>query len=264
MTSPTYGSPDAWSAGPDLVYGALATAAVALLPLPPPPTGALTLDAGAGTGAIARALRMVGAAVVEVDSSESMLRHDAATRPQRIVADLTRLPLRKRCFHAAVAGFVLSHLVDPELGLSELARVTRPDGAVMATAFPAGPRVPSYPVKVAVDDVLTRYGYQSPDWYAALKSAGEARVGDQSALARLGLAAGLHDVRVDQVSVDIAHLGDHVLVRWRLGMAQVAPWLQAQDPGRRAEITLAARHALEAIPPAPLPMLVLRGRPAPL
>jgi ubiquinone/menaquinone biosynthesis C-methylase UbiE len=257
--TPVYDSPSAWSAGPDLVYGALAAAAMALLVLP---GEALTLDAGAGTGAFARALRRAGATVVEVDTSAPMLRHDAAARPRRVVGDLTALPLREHCFDAAVAGFVLSHLPDPGRGLSELVRVTRPGGIVVATSFPAGPAVPGHPVKVAIDHVLTRYGYQPPDWYLALKTTGEARVGEQAALESLGAAAGLHHISVDQVSVDIDDIDDSALVRWRLGMAQVAPWVQAQEPARQADITDAAGQALEAIAPVPLPMLVLRGRSA--
>ncbi len=258
MNQSAYDSPAAWAAGPDVVYGALAWAALALLP---GLAGTRVLDAGAGTGAFSRALRLSGADVVEVDTSFPMIRHDRATRPPAIVADITALPLRERCFDAAVAGFVLSHLDDPERGLSELVRVTRPGGTVLVNAFAAGPAVPGHPAKVAVDEVLARYAYRPPDWYAAIKSGGEERVGSVSGLSTLAAAAGLDCVRVDRLDVDLVGLGTDALVRWRLGMAQVAPWLQAQDRARRTEVALAAREALDALPPTPLPMLVLRGRP---
>ncbi len=260
MTSPDYDSPEEWAAGPDLVYGALAEAAVALLSVPP---GSRVLDAGTGTGAVARALQRRGAEVVAVDASSSMLVHDAASRPPAAAGDLEALPIRSRCLHAAVAGFVLSHLADPRRGLAELARVTRPGGTVLATAFPAGPGTPTHPAKAAVDEVLTRYGYRPPDWYTDLKSTGEERVGTAAGLSLLATESGLDAASVERLEVDLTTLGNDALVRWRLGMAQVAPWLAAQHPDRSADIAAAVRDRLDAVPPTPLPMLVLRGIPAP-
>ena len=80
-------------------------------------------------------------------------------------------------------------------------------------------------------------------------------------LSTLAMAAGLDRVRLDRLDVDLEGLGTDALVRWRLSMAQVSPWLQAQDRARRTEVGLAVREALGALPPTPLLMLVLRGRP---
>jgi SAM-dependent methyltransferase len=256
MTSPAYDSPAAWAAGPDRIYRVLAEAAVAELA---DPVGPRALDAGAGTAAVGRQLRQRGASVVELDISEAMLREDRAERPLPVVGDVTALPLQDRCVDLTVAGFVLSHLDDPERGLAELARVTRRGGTVLVTAFPAGPDVPSHPAKLAVDDVLSSHGYQPPDWYVALKSGGEERVGSRQALADLAAAVGLVDPVVEQVSVDISRLDVDVLMGWRLGMAQVAPWLTAQDHGHRDEVRRRTREALLTVPPTPLAMLVLTG-----
>jgi SAM-dependent methyltransferase len=256
MTDPAYGSPAVWAAGPDRVYRALAEAAIALIP---DISGSLALDAGAGTAAVAAQLRRRGAAVVELDISEAMLRHDRGERPMAIVGDATALPLRDGCVDLAVAGFVLSHLDDPERGLGELVRVTRLGGIVLITAFPAGPDVPGHPAKVAVDDVLRAYGYEAPEWYLELKSAGEERVGSRSALGELAAAVGLVDAVAEQVDVDISAVNVDVLVRWRLGMAQVAPWLAAQAPDRQEDIRRSTRDALQGVPATPLAMLVLRG-----
>ena len=144
MTTPAYGSPRDWAAGPDLVYRALAEAAVKQLP---PAPGSWAVDAGAGTAAFARQLRRRYVNVVELDISETMLRHDRAERPMAVVGDVTALPLCDGCADLTVAGFVLSHLDDAGRGLSELVRVTKPGGTVLATAFPAGSGAPSHPVK---------------------------------------------------------------------------------------------------------------------
>ena len=92
-----------------------------------------------------------------------------------VVGDVTALPLCDGCADLTVAGFVLSHLDDAGRGLSELVRVTKPGGTVLATAFPAGSGAPSHPVKVVVDDVLSEYGYRAPDWYLALNPPGRSR-----------------------------------------------------------------------------------------
>ena len=256
MTTPAYGSPRDWAAGPDVVYRALAEAAVRQLP---PAPGSWAVDAGPGTAAFARQLRRRYVNVVELDISEAMLRHDRAERPMAVVGDVTALPLCDGCVDLTVAGFVLSHLDDAGRGLSELVRVTKPGGTVLATAFPAGSGAPSHPAKVAVDDVLSGYGYRAPDWYLALKSAGEEQVGSRTALAELAAGVGLAGVAIDRLEVDISHLGIDALVGWRLGMAQVAPWLHDEPAERREQIRSAARSAVEKVSLTALTMLVLSG-----
>jgi trans-aconitate methyltransferase len=247
-----YNAPEQWVAGPDLVYGELARAAVALLP-----PAADVLDAGAGTGAVTRALLARGARVLAVDGSLPMLRRVPMARA--VAADVCALPLASGCVDAAVAGFVLSHVADPVAALRELARVVQPGGTVLATAFPAGVDSPRHPAKAALDRVLDEHGYRTPGWYERLKTDGEPRVGGESQLERLASAAGLGDARVNSVDVPLAGLDAAALVRWRFGMPQVVPWLDALSTDERAALEHAGLAALDGQPPAPLPMLVLRG-----
>ena len=256
MTDAAYHSPAAWAAGPDRVYRQLAEAAVARVPVA---SGWLALDAGAGTAAVARQLRLRGAVPVELDISEAMLRHARNERSMPVVGDVLALPLRDRSVDLAVASFVLSHLSDPGRGLAELVRVARPGGIVLVTAFPAGPDTPSHPAKVAVDNVLSAYGYEPPDWYLQLKWAGEERVGSRDALAELASRVGMSSAVVEQVDVDLGGVGVDALMRWRLGMAQVAPWLSAQNRNRQEEIRRTTHQALQAVPATPLAMLLLSG-----
>jgi SAM-dependent methyltransferase len=250
---PAYDDGDVWRAGPDRIYGRLAAASVDTLG--GPLDGRLALDAGAGTGAVTRALARRGARVVPVDLSASMLK--AARARPGAVADVRRLPFAGAAFDLAAAGFVLSHLPDPDTALAELARVTRSGGTVLATAFPAGRR---HPVKVAVDEVLAATGYRDPDWYLDLKESGEVRIGTAAALAALAVGAGLSTPVVDEVAVDLAGLDAPALAAWRLGMAQVAPFVAGLGEERRqALVADATAAAAGAGGPQPLPILVLRG-----
>jgi SAM-dependent methyltransferase len=251
-----YDDGQAWAAGPAQVYDRLAAAAVALLP--GPLAGMLVLDAGAGTGAATRALRGHGATVIAVDLSLSMLR--AGLSPG-VVGDITRLPVSADAVDSSIAAFVLSHLRQPEAAMAELVRVTRPGGLVAATAFPAGLH---HPVKAAIDQVLEADGYRPPQWYSDLKTTGEARVGAEAALARLAGDAGLVGATVDMVTVEIAPLGVEAVVSWRLGMAQISPYVKALGADQRHRL-LAKAHAAAATAglDQPLQMLVLRARVGP-
>jgi SAM-dependent methyltransferase len=259
MSPAPYDDPRAWADGPDQVFGRLAAAAADLLDLGVVAAEHLVLDAGTGTGAFARALGERGARVVAVDASPAMLSFRRAGRPPALAGDLCALPLRDGCVDAAVAAFVLSHLPDPVLALGELARVVRPGGPVLTTSFRGGPGTVSHPAKTAIDRVLDEFGYRPPGWYVTLKGAGEERVGAPAALLAVAERAGLARARVDEVDVALDGLDADALMRWRLGMAQVAPWLAALGEARRAEIRAAGRTALAGMSAAPLPMLVLRA-----
>ena len=241
-----------WAAGPDRIYRALAVAAVDLLP---DLRGALVLDAGTGTGAAADALRMRGARVLPVDRSPDMLAFGDPALP--VVGDVTALPLRAGCVDGAVAAFVLNHLSEPLAGLAELRRVTRAGGPVLATTFPTTP----HPVKTAVDEVLAARGLRAPRWYVELR-AGVGRTGSAERLRALASAAGLSGVDVRLLRLDLAGRDPAVLVAWRLGMAQTAPWLATLDPAARDRVRDDAVAAVAALgPPPPLEMLALRATP---
>ena len=248
-----YASAEAWAQGPDRVYGELARVAVDLLP--GPLDGRLVLDAGSGTGAASRALTARGARVLATDQSPAMLGYQSTARPPAVAADVAALPLPDCCVDGVVASFVLSHVDRPEAALAELARVTRSGGMVLVTAFTAGG--PAHPVKVAVDGVLARYGYTPPAWYAALKGAGELRVGVPASLTALATGAGLHRTELVSLAIDVSVLGPTALAAWRLGMAQTAPWLAALPPAVRSDVDSACIDAVAATPPTPLGVLVL-------
>jgi SAM-dependent methyltransferase len=246
--TPSYGTASAWAAGPDVIYGALAEAALDRWTVRP---GVLVLDAGCGTGALSRPLRARGARVVALDRSADMLTHGRSDRS--LLGDVTALPLRTSSVDGAVAGFVVNHLPDPVAGLAELGRVTRAGGPVLATTFAVEP----HPVKATVEAVLLRHGYRPPRWYVEFR-AHAGLTGDADRLGAVGATAGLSDVDVRRVELDLTGYPAAALAGWRLGMAHTAPWLAARPALARTEITVAATAAVTALgPPPALPMLVL-------
>jgi ubiquinone/menaquinone biosynthesis C-methylase UbiE len=69
------------------------------------------------------------------DLSHEMLRRARhrlrSSRPRFVVADLTRLPFADGSFDCVTCGYVLEHLPDARLGLSELSRVMQPGARML-------------------------------------------------------------------------------------------------------------------------------------
>ena len=88
------------------------------------------LDVGSGAGQIAKHLIKYSDKEAEItcfDLSHEMLRRARSrlksNRPRFVVADLTRLPFADALFDCVTCGYVLEHLPDARVGLSELSRV---------------------------------------------------------------------------------------------------------------------------------------------
>jgi len=256
-----------WADGPGPVYARLAQALVAAAPVPLP--GAVVLDLGAGTGLAGRAALAAGARrVVAADLSLGMLRQardsaapdpapdpaapdpaapDPAPDPAApalgadavwapVAADAVALPFRDGRFDLVVAAFCLNHLDSLAAGLAEVRRV---GAAIAASVFAPGW---SHPALSAVEEVLSSFGYQPPAWHSCLSPG--SRAGDPELLAAAAAAAGFADVRVRTKEVSTAIATPAQLASWRLGLAQVAPFLRSLDTPGRAAVRRAAEQAV--------------------
>jgi SAM-dependent methyltransferase len=214
----------AWEDGPGRIYGRLSEVLVACVP--GGVAGRDMLDLGAGTGAAGRAALAQGAArVVEVDFAIGLLAVGRETRPPAVASDIRALALRDECLDVVIAAFSLNHLVDPERAAAEAARVLRPNGGLVVSAYAEDD---THPVKQVVERACAERGWRPPGWYRDLQQDAAPRLATPDR-ALEELAAVLPGARAGLVRVPFPELDRRALVEWRLGMAQFAPFVASLD-----------------------------------
>ncbi|MDQ1741164.1 MAG: hypothetical protein QOE53_2816 [Pseudonocardiales bacterium] len=101
--------------------------------------GQRALDVGSGPGALTAVLveRLGSRAVVAVDPSASFVSELRRRLPEVDVrqARAEQLPFSDEAFDLVLAQLVVHFLDDPEAGIAEMARVTRPGGVVAACVW---------------------------------------------------------------------------------------------------------------------------------
>lgn len=109
-------------------------AVVAALKIEP---GHRILDLAAGTGTSSEPMRQAGAQVVACDFSLGMLQtgHTRLPEVDFVAGDGTSLPFADNTFDAVSISFGLRNIVDPDQGLREMLRVTKPGGRLVVCEF---------------------------------------------------------------------------------------------------------------------------------
>jgi ubiquinone/menaquinone biosynthesis C-methylase UbiE len=206
-------------------------------------SGQRAIDVGCGPGALTTELvRRLGATnVAAVDPSAPFVEAARARLPgvDVRVAPAEALPFDDRSFDVALAQLVVHFMTDPVAGIAEMARVTRPGGAIVACVWDfAGDRSPLSPFWTAVKEM-------EPDNTGESSYAG-ARQGH---LVEIFRAAGLRDVEEHVIRADLTHV---TFEDWwnpfTAGVGPAGAHAKALDATRRAELRERIRAGL---PPPP-------------
>jgi SAM-dependent methyltransferase len=206
-------------------------------------TGGTALDVGCGPGALTRELvnRLGPDAVTAVDPSESFVAAAAERLPgvtvQRAAAE--HLPFADGRFDAALAQLVVHFMSDPNAGLGEMRRVTRPGGTVAACVWDhAGGRGPLSPLWDAARELDS-----SVEGESLLAGARHGH------LAELFETAGLHVIYDGALEVEVQH---PTFEEWwepfTLGVGPAGGYVTGLDPEKRERLKELCR---ERLPPAP-------------
>jgi demethylmenaquinone methyltransferase/2-methoxy-6-polyprenyl-1,4-benzoquinol methylase len=173
--------------------------------------GERVLDLAAGTGTSSEPFAAAGALVVPCDFSQGMLQVGKQARPALpfVAGDGTRLPFADGTFDAVTISFGLRNIVDPDAGLRELLRVTRPGGRLVVCEFSSPTWAPFRTVYVEylmrALPPIARTVSSNPDAYVYLAESIRAWP-DQPALAGRIAAAGWSDVAWQNLSGGIVAL----------------------------------------------------------
>ena len=167
-----------------------------------------------------------------------------------VIGDATALPFSDGAFDLAATAFCFSHLDRPEHALREARRVA---ASLLSGSF-AGDS--DHPAKAAVDEVVRRYGYETPAWYLAMK--GDHPMDHPERLAELARSAGFGSVDVDTVQVDTGVTTSTDLAALAPGHGPVRavprqPWTPLSRESLRRDV----ESAVDGLPPLVVPVLVL-------
>jgi SAM-dependent methyltransferase len=208
--------------------------------------GDRAIDVGCGPGALTVELvaRLGADHVAAVDPSESFV---AAARERLPGVDVRRaaaesLPFAEAAFDAALAQLVVHFMTDPVVGIREMARVTRPGGAVVACVWDiGGGRSPLTPFWAAARSI-------DPGAPTEMERAGT-HAGQLDAIFR---AAGLEGVEESEIRADTVHPDfEDWWVPFEIGAGPVAPYMASLDVETKARIRERARAML---PSGPVPI----------
>jgi ubiquinone/menaquinone biosynthesis C-methylase UbiE len=165
--------------------------------------GQRALDVGCGSGALVTALAAVVGAenVAAVDPSEPFVKAARARVPKAriLVGPAESLPFADGEFDATLSQLVVNFLADPEQGLGEMSRVTRPGGVVAGCVWDYGGGMTMLRVFWEAASAL------DPDGAAPVMESHTMRFSRPEELSALWASAELEDVEVAPIVAEASY-----------------------------------------------------------
>jgi SAM-dependent methyltransferase len=201
------------------------------------------LDVGCGPGALTAALveRLGEAKVSGAEPSEPFAEACRARLPgvEVVVAAAESLPFTDGAFDAALSQLVVNFMRDPEAGVREMARVTRPGGLVVSCVWDyAGEMTLLRAFWDAAREVEPERA-ATADEGVVMRWCGEGELGE------LWRIAGLHDVRFGALTVSAGYGGfEDLWSPFTTGVAPSGAFCTSLDEDRRAALRETYRRRL--------------------
>jgi len=207
------------------------------------------LDVGAGTGAGTRRLvELVGpGALAAVDPSEPFVEALRARFPGVDVrlASAESLPFGDGVFDAAVAQLVVNFMANPDAGVAEMGRVTRPGGVVAACVW-------DYPGQMRMLRTFwDAAAALDPDGAGAVDEGTRMPFGRRGELGELWRRAGLGEVEDGELVVAAAYEGfEDLWEPFTQGVGPAGAYAAALDDAQREALRREYRRRL-SVPDGP-------------
>ena len=205
--------------------------------------GQRVLDVGCGPGALVTELvtRLGADAVAAVDPSEPFVAAARARHPGVDVqlASAEDLPHADDTFDAALAQLVVHFMSDPVAGITEMARVTRPDGVLAACVWDYGGRT----------DPLSAFWQAARELDPEVKDESHLPGTREGHLGELFTASGLREVRETALTVELEHpTFDAWWEPFTLGVGPAGKYAAGLEPALQAEVRERCRALLGPAP----------------
>jgi len=201
--------------------------------------GQRAIDVGCGPGALtAELVRRLGpSAVAAVDPSPPFVKAVLARYPGVDVrlAPAENLPFPAAFFDAAIAQLVVHFMSDPVAGLTEMRRVTRPEGVVAACVWDhAGGLAP-----------LSAFWRAARELDATADDESQLAGVREGHLAELMQAAGLHSIEATVLTADHVHATfDEWWEPFTMGVGPAGAYVTSRDEAARVALREACRRLL--------------------
>jgi ubiquinone/menaquinone biosynthesis C-methylase UbiE len=196
--------------------------------------GMRALDVGCGPGALTAALadRLGPASVAAADPSEPFVEACRARVPgvEVVVAAGENMPFADGGFDATLAQLVVNFMPDAEVGVREMARVTRPGGLVAGCVW-------DYSGGMTLLRAFWDAAHEVDPERAATADEGIMRWCGEGELAELWRSAGLEDVRFGELVVSAGYADfEDLWSPFPTGIAPSGAFTKSLDPERQAQL----------------------------